>query len=198
MNSTWAKGFTLVELLVSIGIFTIITAVSVFNYSSFNASILLTNLSYEIALSVRQAQFYGINVRQSTTDNKFDSGYGVHFDDDSTSYTLFEDTNKNHVYDSGTDVSLNSYTIQRGNKVSKLCVVTSVPPVNCTLTLLDLSFIRPNPDSFINKNGIADDWKTSGAQTAIICLTSPNKVLRKVVVESTGQISVSTSAPECI
>ena len=56
-------GFTLIELLVSIAIFIIITSVAVWNNSQFNSTILLTDLGYEIALSVRQAQVYGITVK---------------------------------------------------------------------------------------------------------------------------------------
>src|SRR6185369_828665 len=102
------QGFTLVELLISIAIFTMITSVAVFNHAEFNGSVLLTNLAYEIALSVRQAQVYGTTVKQSSDINtvRFDSGYGVHFNTAApTTYTLFEDKfPPNHVYDATEDV----------------------------------------------------------------------------------------------
>lgn len=187
------QGFTLVELLVSIGIFTVITAVAVFNHAQFNGTVLLTNLTYEIALSVRQAQFYGITVRQSSADpTKFDSGYGIHFDlSTPTTYLLFEDGKngnpQNHVYNAGlgtsTTEALEYFSIQRGNKISKLCLAG-----DCSKTVADISFIRPNPDTYITAGGIASTYYTK----AEICVSSPQSMKRKIVVESTGQISVDT------
>lgn len=176
------SGFTLVELLVSIAIFTLITTIAVFNHAQFNSSILLTDLAYEAALTIRQAQVYGITVRQSST-NGYDSGYGVHFQtNDPTTYKLFEDMpTPNHICDS-TECSspIESYTIQKGNQVTRLCA-----DGDCTKTSLDISFIRPNPDAFITANGVGTLYNE-----AVICLKSPQGIARRAIVESTGQISV--------
>jgi len=182
------SGFTLVELLVSIAIFTLITTMAVFNHAQFNGSVLLTNLAYEIALSVRQAQTYGISVKQTATFS-FDSGYGVHIDlSTPTSYTLFEDKTGgvSHVHDAG-DTDLQVFNITRGNRIGKICL-NGVQP--CNATSVDISFIRPNPDAYIMSGG-------TSATKAEICLTSPQGMMRKVVVESTGQISVSTDGTIC-
>jgi prepilin-type N-terminal cleavage/methylation domain-containing protein len=208
MNSSRTKtaspGFTLVELLVSIGIFTVITTVSVFSYTDFNSNVLLTNLAYEIALSVRQAQFYGITVKQSASAGNFNSGYGVHFESGATSYTLFEDGKGggtlNHEYESDPDPlqdeALETYFIQKGNRISKVCIKGS--PSNTCFDSMDLSFVRPNPETYVARfNGITPVGNPTDGNTAFICLASPKGTLRKVTVESTGQISVSTDAVEC-
>ncbi len=176
------KGFTLVELLVSIAIFTVITSMAVYSHAQFNGSVLLTNLAYEIGLSVRQAQFYGISVRQNASSG-FDSGYGVHFDlSTPTSYILFEDKTGGsaHIRD-GSDTDLQTFTIAKGNKVSRICIDGT-----CGATILDLTFIRPNPDAFIAVGGVTGSYKGK----AEICISSPQGSKRKVIVESTGQISV--------
>ncbi len=188
-------GFTLVELLVSIAIFAVVTSVAVLNHTDFNGSVLLTNLAYEIGLSVRQAQIYGITVKGTALDaNKFDSGYGMRFDMSTpTRYYLFEDrTPPDHYCDmSECGVSyenvVETFYIQRGNRISRICV-----DGDCTPTIVDISFIRPNPDAYIRVNG------TSFGK-AEICVLSPSAgTKRKVVVESTGQISVATNAsPVC-
>lgn len=184
-------GFTLVELLVSIGIFTAITTIAVSNHSEFNGSILLTNLAYEIGLSVRQAQVYGITVKGTASDaTKFDSGYGMRFDLSTPSrYYLFEDkTPPDHFCDatecgSNYDRVIETFYIQRGNRISKICV-----DGDCSPTIVDISFVRPNPDAYIRVNG-------ASFGTAEICVFSPGKgTVRKVVIESTGQISVATAA----
>lgn len=189
------RAFTLVELLVSIGIFTIITTIAVLNNGRFNSSVLLSNLAYEIALSVRQAQFYGITVKGTAADpSKFNSGYGVRFDLASpTTFTLYEDVkplsgNPNHIKDAG-DVDLEVFRIQRGNRISKICVDTV-----CTNTIVDITFVRPNPDAFIR----AANNQTTGYNKADICVLSPQNTKRKITVESTGQISVSANtSPTC-
>lgn len=178
------KGFTLVELMVSISIFTVITTMAVYNNTQFNGSVILTNLAYEVALSVRQAQFYGISVRQNAASS-FDSGYGVHFDTSMpTTYTLFEDKvgGISHAKDAG-DVNLQNFTIAKGNKISRVCVNGA-----CDATTADISFLRPNPDAYITKGGTS----TLQPGNAEICVVSPQGTARRVVVEPTGQISVAT------
>lgn len=188
-------GFTLVELLVSIAIFAVVTSVAVVNHTDFNGSVLLTNLAYEIGLSVREAQIYGITVKGTALDaTKFDSGYGMRFDMSTpTRYYLFEDrTPPDHYCDMSEcgaiyDNVIETFYIQRGNRISRICV-----DGDCSPTILDISFVRPNPDAYIRVNG------TSFGKAEICVLSPVAGTARKVVVESTGQISVATNAsPVC-
>lgn len=182
-----APGFTLVELLVSIGIFAFISTVSVANHSQFNSSILLTNLAYEVGLSIREAQIYGITVKQSVAEPaKFDSGYGIHFNltEDPKSYVLFEDRlsgGNAHRYDDGSDTDIETFRIRKGNMISGIYIDGD----DTRQTAADVAFIRPNPDAYITipEDNILHD-------KAEICLRSPGGSTRKVVVEKTGQISV--------
>lgn len=193
-----SPGFTLVELLVSIGIFTLITSVAVMNHSRFNGSIVLTNLAYEIALSVREAQFYGITVRGASTASsdpllpvRFDSGYGIHFDtaSDAASYVLFEDKEpKDRVYNAGE--AIETYRIQKGNRIGRICIQGSCTLPGDFASVVDVTFQRPNPDSYITANG-ATSPRYGKAE---VCVRSPNGTYRKVVIESTGQISVASDS----
>ena len=61
-------GFSLVELIVVMGIFTIMTSIVIFNYGRFSSNLIVTNLAYESALAVRQAQVYGISVKNTSGD----------------------------------------------------------------------------------------------------------------------------------
>ena len=188
MNKSHSQsGFTLVELLVSVGIFTLITTAAVFNNAQFNGNVVLSNLAYEVALSVRQAQFYGITVKQSST-NTFDAGYGINFNMSTpTSYLLFEDRpTPNKTYDSGE--ALETYVLRKGNFISKICLSQSAA---CSSSpSVDISFVRPNPDAFIRYAG-------NSYSKAEICVSSPSGNKRKVVIESTGQISVATADAAC-
>jgi prepilin-type N-terminal cleavage/methylation domain-containing protein len=194
------KGFTLVELLVSLAIFTVITTLAVVNNNQFNSSILLTNLAYEVGLSVRQAQFYGIAVRKNSTSG-FDAGYGIHFDlADPKTYYLFEDRTIDHICDvteCATSSLVEGFKLVKGNFISKICVDGS-SGLTCTsptgFQKVDISFVRPNPDAYITRNSVSGNYTK-----AEICIASPSGTKRRVIVESTGQIAVSTDpGPNCI
>ena len=77
LNNQRQKGMTLIELLVALVIFSIITGIVLFNYGDFNASLTMQNLADDIALTVRRAQSYAIGVRGR--EGSFQVGYGVHF-----------------------------------------------------------------------------------------------------------------------
>ena len=181
------RAFTLVELLVSVAIFTLITTVAVFNNAQFNGNVILTNLAYEVALSVRQAQVYGTTVKQSSS-NTFDAGYGINFDTVTpAAYILFEDKpTPDKTYNAGE--AIETYILRKGNTISKIGLSNGGPCSSSTS--VDISFIRPNPDAFIRKDG-------TFYTKAEICVSSPGGNKRKVVIESTGQISVATAGSEC-
>ena len=186
-------GFTLVELMVSVGIFALMTALLVAKYGTFNQGILLTNLAYDVALTLRTAQSYGLNVKSvpSAAQNysiDFDSPYGVHFDKSTpTAIIFFSDKNinqdgtfGNNTYD-GTSEDISTYNIKRGSSISSICTGTG-PGIHCfTVNSLDVVFRRPDPDAIM----------TGGAVYAEIGLHSTDGGSKKVIIRSTGQIVVS-------
>ncbi len=105
------RGFTIVELLVTLAIFTILTVVVLANYPSFNNKIALEILAQNIALSIREAQVYGISIRATDiTETELAPAYGAHFWGGTTDlrdilhngrrqYMLFSDSNTNKRYD---------------------------------------------------------------------------------------------------
>ena len=188
------SGFTLIELLVSISIFIIITSVAIWNNNAFNSSVLLTDLGYEIALSVRQAQVYGTTVKapslcvNGSCSSYFTSGYGVDFNITQPSqYILFEDGKvgsiPDHIYEQGE--LLENYTIGRGYSIKKLCVSAGNGTYKST-NKIDISFIRPEPEAWVY------DGIDSPSQIEVdIYVQDPQKTTdRDIVIEPTGQISV--------
>ena len=186
------RGFTLVELLVTLSLFVVLTTIVLFSQSKFNGSILLTNLAYDVAITVRQAQTYGVNVRE-TSSGVFDKAYGVHFDiltdDSKKKFLLFADSGGGSGYD-GSDIEVNKYSIKRGNYISDIRIINSDPGCSsvdggCSVNKLDITFLRPDPDarfeSIPTKQNITE---------AKIIITSANGDNRNVVVNSTGQISI--------
>jgi prepilin-type N-terminal cleavage/methylation domain-containing protein len=181
------KGFTLVELVISIGIFAMMTALLLAKYGNFNQGILLTNLAYDVALTIRNAQSYGLNVKSAVrNDNLFSYPYGVHFDINSTTFTFFNDFNdddhpSNYIYDNGEAISTSQ--MKRGVKISALCVGTGPSDCGINPSSLDVAFKRPNPDAIIKGDGVTYSY-------AEVTLLGTDGSTRKVVVRSTGQIAV--------
>ncbi|HEY4503868.1 MAG TPA: type II secretion system protein [Candidatus Paceibacterota bacterium] len=199
------RGFTLVELMVSVGIFAFMTAFLVAKYGTFNQGILLTNLAYDVALTIRNAQSYGLNVKSkpagesdpsgNSYSDKFDYPYGVYFDETATgspapnsSFIFFADVNGNGIYDSSE--SIKTSNIRRGSIVSDICV--SADPISCQNSdnhpsTADITFKRPDPNAVIKRDGDS----ASEYAYAEITLKSSDGGLKKVIVRKTGQIDVS-------
>ncbi len=149
-----------------------------------------------MALSVRQAQVYGIAVRRYEAVN-FDVSYGIHFtlpgEDAATIYELFADVNRNGAYDDG-DAIINTTTMNRGFTLTDLCVRSVSGIEDCSVATADVVFRRPEPDACISKEG------TTTFNAQFKCVSQENRmrvVLESrggeqsgIIVEASGQISV--------
>lgn len=173
------KGFTLIEMLVTVSIFALLSVVVVARNAAFDNEVLLNNLAYDIALSIRQAQQFGINVR--VAQGQFDAPYGVHFDAGSVTYTSFIDRDGNGIYGGPTSGELlEVYTLGRGAQVNMLC---NLDTQACGLSALDVIFKRPEPDAIINNGAMS-----SGR---IELISSRQAGTRYIDVSSTGQIAIN-------
>lgn len=189
------------ELLVSVAILTMISGLVLANHNRFGGNILLGDLAYEIALSVRQAQIFGLSVREfGSGSGNFDVGYGVHFNSffSGTSYVLFSDTDDDQTYDYSpdpltSDELVEVFNIGRGNFISDFCAVRSDLTEDCyaagDITKMDIVFKRPDPEATITSNLSAISYGT-----ATITVSTPQGITRTVTVESTGQISVEQTS----
>jgi prepilin-type N-terminal cleavage/methylation domain-containing protein len=197
MISSPQKGFTILEMLAVLAIFGVMTSVVIFNYGKFTSDTILTNMAYEVALTIREAQIYGVSVRNPVTGGiqptSFSVPYGVHFDSGSNVYYLFADkvpVTPDGIFNNVNCVTstecVTPYTLQRN-------VIISEVRKNCSPDMdgngLNISFKRPNPearfDNAININ------------SSDIELTAPDGAKIYVVVRSNGQIYVTKTQPTC-
>jgi len=185
------NGFSLVELMVTITIFTVISSIVLVNQSDFNSSIKLTNLAYEVALKIREAQSYGISVRGF--EGSFIYPYGVHFDKGSPdSFVFFADKNygTRPGYNASSDGLVDILSIKGEISIKKFCATQNAGGDVCSdagsISRLDVLFIRPNPGAFILVDG------ANGYKSAKITIQSNRGAggERHIHVESSGQIYV--------
>ncbi len=203
LRSHKGTGFTLVELLVSISIFIFMTALLVANYGSFNNSVLLTNLAYDIALSIRTAQTYGLSVQGQ--NNNFQNPYGVAFcaisicSDSTVSFTnkqviLFSDSSASKgAYNTGDALVPPNYAIKNGAFIGDICLYGNA--WQCGQSRVDITFLRPNPDALICLQGSGGaPFNCSGSLQALsvvkIIVQAPDGNQRSIIVRKTGEISV--------
>jgi len=197
-----SRAFTLIELLVVTGIIVIISTIILANNNRFGGVVLLENLAYDVALSIRQAQVYGISVARFQS-NTFSAGYGVHFDLSSPdTYVLFADAiQANGLYDCpqpGTNNCelVETTTLSTGYNIYNLCETPSSGVETCGISKIDVVFKRPEPDAWISASGVSciNNNGTCG-ESARVLLQSPHGDHMSVVIYANGQISVQKVTP---
>ncbi len=209
------KGFTLIELVITIAIFAAMTTYLLAKYGKFNQSLLLTNLAYDVALTIRTAQSFGLNVKSISTSAaapSFDFPYGAHFDitgSNNKSFVFFSDQDSmpdgkfgNGVYDPPVDdepltgEKINSYSIKRGSIISELLVCVGeggAGEILCAAPdTLDISFKRPDPDARIFANGV-NTIGGSKLNYAEITLLATDGSTKKIIIRTTGQIAITNT-----
>jgi prepilin-type N-terminal cleavage/methylation domain-containing protein len=204
-------GFTLLELIVVVGIIALVSVVVLANYRTYNLDASLANNAYDLALTVRQTQLYGISVKETTAGSgQFQTGYGLHFSTKSNSYIVYQDVYDPLLlqYDSNNATELVSVNqLPVGFTIQKICTVTTISSVlteqcvnatNTGTSFIDIEFIRPNPEAIITTNipnppATLVTYQPATMSTqygARIYLTNGTKV-RSVYIDKTGQIAVN-------
>jgi len=203
--------------MVVLAIIVTITAVVFSGQNSFNKTLVLANTAYDIALSLRSAETYGLG---GHAIGSLPTGYGIHFSKASPgSYMLFADSYPapstasvchttsdataldaqpgNCNYDPGQDVVVSSYALGNGITVSDFCAISSgtwscANSGSGNLTSLDIVFARPNPDPFMSVNGVYSS--SLPVTNACITVASPQGGLRFVSVLASGKIVANANS----
>lgn len=186
------RGFTLIELLVVVGILVMISGIILTNHAKFGGQILLRNLAYDIALSVREAQVYGISAR-SFLNAEFASGHGVYFsfNEGNNLFFLYTDVDNNNFFTSVGTEWVETFSLGKGYTIDRLCRPTGPTTEDCGVTELDILFKRPEPDAIIRTSEGSGFTQYDRAR---IVLVSPQGKKLSVLIETTGQISVQRYA----
>jgi len=181
------SGFSLIELLVTISIFVIVTVIVFVNFPSFSSRISLENLAHEVALAVRQAQVFGISSREFGAGSGIFPSHGAHFSSiENTKFFLYVDTNNNKKYD-GVLEEVEKYTIRRQNYVSQICGFTTSASSCTLLDTVDITFTRPNPEpTILGRVGVSE----SNYSYTTMTIASPSGATQVVTIWSNGQISI--------
>lgn len=211
------RGFTLIELMVSLTIVLTVTGLLLENYPESSIRLTLLNNTHAFALLVREAQ-----VRGSAVDSDYNTstgGYGVLINLATSSQSiLFSDSTSginlvnsaglsvgDGVYDVSTspDVIKDTILFNKGFEFKKICVASSTavtpygflcntsnsPPINN----LTISFSRPSQNAHIYiNNSTSTDFASACVQ--IYSIKSPEfGHVRSILIYHSGMVTTVTT-----
>ena len=209
-------GFTIIEMLMVLAIFAIVSSIVIFNYSSFHSNVSLENLSGDISLTIRRAQSYATGVKGSTlggTEASAFPGYGIHFSTEpGSSARSFLGSNKSFIffadlfsgpvstgspaYDQSND-SCGYENLEPGNECLEEITINSTDVIDeictdssCGKGSVDILFKRPQPDAlfcFIPSGDLSCAGTSSFVSIKIRSITDK---VQKITIWNTGQISI--------
>lgn len=194
------RGFTMIELLISITIFSLLSAVVLVKYNTFSVKSEFSNAAESIVLALREAQVYGVASKESAggtgpipcgpAGSPFDCVYGVHFSanaGENKQITVFIDENDDYVYRAGERI-VETITWNGSIFIDKLECLPGASGF-CTGNTMDVTFRRPNPDAFVTD--------VTPCSSAPPCISAngvfPVSYNSGVVVLSNGERTASTT-----
>jgi|GEM_PF-5034358 len=201
----YAKAFMLVETLVMISIMAVLGIVGFSSFKNYRDAVGVTSAAHTVALALREAQVGATAAQEFRIgSHNFNGIYGIYFNMAYPSkYIFFGDTAAvgsgviyNHIYDESDSVpDCSTFTeecIRRTDMgpdavIQRICFFVPPLPTDCTATIANIAFERPNLQALINKLVGGMPVQQTNVE---IDLASPEGVVRTVVVTYAGQIYV--------
>lgn len=208
----FARGFSLVEMLVVIAIFFTISSIVLFRQSKFSSDISITNAAYDVALVIREAQVYGTGSKQGDDPYNRVKSYGVVFDYNEVSkFYMYSQSPRDtalKLYDSVYDSSSTLYSLidtialSQGQEIHDFCGVTEVggtETLRCarggSITHLNIFFIKPDLNPVIKIKYNDGSSPETFKKAKIFLRSALGDKCRTVVVNDVGQINVDPVTP---
>ena len=173
------KGFTLVEVLVTIGILAILLSTMVGITRTGDQQVLLSKEQSLLLVALNRAKASAL---QTFFQPNHPCGYGIFIDIANSSYTLFQDQPTNP-----TDCSTANNTFDAPGEILTLGTtpqIYTLPPgvqFGPATNVSSVIYIPPNPDVYINNGTL---------QVGIIMLQSINATaVRSIQINNAGQIT---------
>jgi prepilin-type N-terminal cleavage/methylation domain-containing protein len=181
------KSFTLVELLIVIGIITILSSISFPFYRNAQKQYILESEAQKLAQEIKKVEEMGMSAKEITNPNnpseKFvpSGGYGIYFRLVPQRIIIFADCDDSHTYTlappvCGTSPPRFFERIEDLNLDSRVRLANLSPS-----SPLDIVFKPPDPTVFINGGDLA---------TITIALESDPSKTKKIIINKAGLIYV--------
>ncbi len=149
------KGFTVMELLISLSIFIVITLLVISNFRIGDKRSRLRLHAQEVASALRDAQNLALTATP-LPDGYVPAAYGVHFAPNQNSYLIFAElsTPANYLYNEGVDIDIQVFSLGEDHYISAVNVpqVNNVTCQDVNPPNLDIAFTVP--EALVYFNGV--------------------------------------------
>ncbi|MFA5248011.1 MAG: prepilin-type N-terminal cleavage/methylation domain-containing protein [Patescibacteria group bacterium] len=179
------KGFTMIELLVSVSIIAFLMSIFITNYRGGSRQLELSLAAQKMASDIRLAQSKGLGSAEYNNSVPA-GGWGVYFDRsvNDKRYLVFADLNNNKIYDAGEAIT--GY----GGSTVDLPINISISDLKfnvSTTNRLNITFVPPDPTTNIYSSSFSPATTTFGS---IVLRESTDNSISTIKVNSFGLIEV--------
>jgi len=169
------KGFTMIELLVVMGVIVIFTSIFFVDYGGDSKTFALERSVNKLAQDLRRTQEMAMTglIGDANTN-----AYGMYFDkvNASKSYIVYKNNDSVYTYDSSSDSIKETISLEKGLKICDILIGTG------SVNTLSLSFVPPEPTNYINT------YYSGYEASVVLCVENDEAKTRRVKINNTGRI----------
>jgi len=174
------RGFTLIELMVSIAIIVIVSSAVMVGRNGAEQTTTLRTTAFLLGQNLRELQEKALSGENNACGGKAVCGFGIHFSKtagNNTSYTQFVDCSNNcagggHSF-GGDDINLSVVPLDK----SKICDISSGNSLN-------VIFSSPDPIVYFGNTSWGEE------QIITLCLVDNIAITRKINLNNAGKIEI--------
>ena len=187
---------TYTELIVVLGIFAVLSGITMFNYGEFQAKVDIKNLANDMALRMVEAQKASIFgqfptlAQQAQVGSGWKPSYGIYINKtlDNKSFVYFVDLNADSLY-GGPDCQnecVDKTGITKGNYISAIDVFYQ-NGTSASLNDITISFVRPSSSAVFRSTSSL----SGGISYVQITVASPKEPQANIKLYASGRVQIN-------
>ncbi|MEK7503273.1 MAG: prepilin-type N-terminal cleavage/methylation domain-containing protein [Patescibacteria group bacterium] len=184
------RGFTLIEVVVVIGVMAVIATITLISFPQFSERVGIEQEAGKLALAARRAQSNALAVREFQPGSGIFPSYGVNVSmSNPLQYVVFGDPNATNRFESFLSEAVETTAVEKRVSIYRICGNSqSIPQGSCALSSADIIYIRPTPTIVLT--GVDSGIPALYNDIKVVLRNSDGSIERNVIIWSTGQISI--------
>ena len=170
------KGFTLVELMVTVVVIAIVSSALLLSWTPAQKAFNLRHAAFQLADDLRRTQQLSLSTQEfdcNPLPAEDHTGFGRYLNTSSpTAYQIFENcSSANRIWDSGEEKETLGF--------AKDIEIQSLKKTDISVSSLSVFFVPPNPDTYINEDVAGQEAEitlTNGSSTAVIKINNSGRI----------------------